>query len=328
MRTCHNARVDRVEATLLAEYPDFDLGNALAPPAAVWPTERFQLRHGTVMALDQTLAGVASRAISQPAGARLLAASPDLRLVVSAVSGDLVVLGEAEWRLPVPGADSAVILGSGQLLVTARVIPPGSMFASANRVLLLDPVAREILDEVPLVLNEAYIGAIAHPQDGSVLLDAGMGQDGSRVFAARAEGRRLTVSPVLENVVPGGFDPAGGRLLLVPHVTEGSGEASVVAWPSLEQVAAVTPGGIGLDGDELDYYGCFLDEDQVLLKTLGSGLLLCSGDLVPRGLVSLPGYGPDEGFEMGPVIGIAPGTFAAELEGGEAAVATVWRLPA
>lgn len=137
------------------------------------------------------------------------------------LSGNLIVLGEEEWRLPVPGVDSAVILGSGQLLVTARVTATGGMFASANRVLLLDPVAREIIDEVPLALNDAYICAIAHPQDGSVLLEGGMGQDGSVLFSARVTSRKLTVSTVLENVVPGGFDPAGDRLLLVPHVSYG-----------------------------------------------------------------------------------------------------------
>jgi hypothetical protein len=259
--------VDRAEATLLAEYPDLDLGRDLAPPAAIWPAERFRLRHGMVTALDQVLAGIASRATGLPADAQLLAVSPDLRLVAAAVSDGLVVLGEEEWRLPVPGVDSAVILGSGQLLVPARVIATGGMFASANRVLLLDLAAREILDEVSLALNDAYICAIAHPQDGSVLLEAGMGQDGSVLFSARVTARKLTVSAVLENVVPGGFDPAGDRLLLVPHVSYGE-DAFVVTWPGLARIAAVTPDGIGLDGDEFDYYGCFLGEDRVLGRVL------------------------------------------------------------
>jgi hypothetical protein len=320
--------VDRVEAILVAEYPDLDLGRDLAPPIAMWPTDRFRLRDGTVTVLDQALAGAASRVTSLQAGARLLAASPDLRFVVAAAGGELIVLGETEWRLPIPEADSAAILGSRQLLVTARVIPPGSMFASANRILLLDPVAREIVDEVPLVLDEAYAGAITHPRDGSVLLEAGMGQDGSRVFVAQVAARALAVHPALANVVSGGFNPAGTRLLLVPHGTEGSGEAAVVAWPSLTQVAAITPGGIGLDEDEFDFYGCFLDTDQVLLKALDHGLLTCTADLVPQTLVTLPGYGPDEGFEIGPVLGIAPGTFAVELQGDDTMLTTVWQLPA
>ena len=66
-----------------------------------------------------------------------------------------------------------------------------------------------------------------------------MGQDGSQLFAARVASQRLSVSPVLENVVACGI-VAGDRLLLVPHVSYGP-EASVVAWPSLRRIAAVTP---------------------------------------------------------------------------------------
>jgi hypothetical protein len=318
--------VDHAEATLLAEYPDLVLGRDLAPAAADWPTDRFWLRDGTVAALNRVLAATSSRATGLPADARLLTASPDLRLVVAAASGSLIVLGPTEWRLPVPGLDSAAVLGSGQLVVTTRVTAPGGAFPTANRVLLLDPAAREVVDEVQLALDDAYISVIVHPRDGSVLLAAGMGQDGSQLFAARLASRRLSVSPVLENVVAGGFDPAGDRLLCVPHVTYGE-EAFTVAWPSLRRVAAVTPGTIGLTDDEFEFYGCFLDEDQVLLKTYHHGLLICSADLDPRALVTLPGYGPDSGLELVSVLGTAPGTFAAQMEGHRATLATVWGLP-
>ena len=228
----------------------------------------------------------------------------------------------------VPGADGAAILGSGQLMVTARVTAPGRASASANRVLLLDPVAREVVDEVQLALDDAGISVIVHPRDGSVLLAAGMGQDGSQLFAARVASQRLSVSPVLENVVACGFDPAGDRLLLVPHVSYGP-EAFVVAWPSLARIVAVTPGGNGLAEDPFYFCGCFLDQDEVLLTTVhpdGLRPVICSGNLDPRALATLPGYGSDSGLELVSVLGTAPGTFAAELEGHGTTLATVWRL--
>jgi hypothetical protein len=206
----HNDAVDHAEATLLAEYPDLLLGRDLAPAAAIWPTDRFRLRQGTVTALNQVLAATLSRSTGLPPDARLLTASPGLRLVVAAASGSLIVLGESEWRLPVPGADCAAILGSGQLVVTTRVTVPGRTSVRANRVLLLDPAAREVVDEVQLALDDAYMSVIVHPRDGPMLLAAGMGQDGSQLFAARVASRSLSVSPVLENVVAVGFDPAGG----------------------------------------------------------------------------------------------------------------------
>jgi hypothetical protein len=324
----HNGAVDHAEAALLAEYLDLELGRDLAPETSTWPTDRFRLRHGTVNALDRILATTLSRTTTLPPDARLLTASADLRLVVAAASGSLIVLGETPWRLAVPGADSAAILGSGQLMVTARVTAPGHMYPSANRVLLLDPAAREVVDEVQLALNNASISVIAHPRDGAVLLDAGMGQDGSQLFAARVASQRLSVSLVLENMVACGFDPVGDRLLLVPHVSCGP-EASVVAWPSLTQVAAITPGRNGLADDPFYFYGCFLDQDEVLLTTEHSdGLrpVICSGDLDPQALVTLPGYGPDSGLELVSVLGTAPGTFAAGLEGHDTTLATVWRL--
>ena len=122
----HNGAVDHAEAALLAGYPDLEPGRDLAPATAIWPTNRFRLRHGTVTALNPILAATLSRTTTLPPDARLLTASPDLRLVVAAAGGSLIVLGETQWRLAVPGgADSAAILGSGQLWVTARVTGPG-----------------------------------------------------------------------------------------------------------------------------------------------------------------------------------------------------------
>lgn len=319
--------MDHAEATLLAKYPDLDLGRDLVP-AALWPTDRFRLRHGTVTVLSRILAATLSRAAGLPPDAQLLTASPDLRLAVAAADGSLIVLGETEWRLPVPGAYSAAILGSGQLVVTTRVTAPGGTFPTANHVLLLDPAAREVVDEVQLALDDAYMSLIMHPRDGSVLLEAGMGQDGSQLFAAHLARGRLSVTPVLENVNIGGFDPAGERLLLVPHVSGGE-EATVVAWPSLTPVAAIAPGRNGLADDPFSFYGCFLDHDEVLLTTGhpdGLRPVICSGDLAPRALVTLPGYGSDTGLELVSVFGTAPGTFAAELEKHDTAVATVWGL--
>jgi hypothetical protein len=101
----HNGAVDHAEAALLAEYPDLELGRDLAPTTAIWPTDRFRLRQGTVTALDRILEATLSRTTRLPPDARLLTASPDLGLVVAAAGGSLIVLGETRWRLAVPGAD-------------------------------------------------------------------------------------------------------------------------------------------------------------------------------------------------------------------------------
>ena len=65
---------------------------------------------------------------------------------------------------------------------------------------------------------------------------------------------------------------------------------------------------------------------QWLLKTYEHGLLICSGDLDPRALVTLPGCGSDSGLDLVSVLGTASGTFAAELAGHATTLATVWRL--
>jgi hypothetical protein len=62
------------------------------------------------------------------------------------------------------------------------------------------------------------------------------------------------------------------------------------------------------------------------LKTYDHGLVICSADLDPQALVTLPGYGPDSGLELVSVLGAASGAFGTGLRGHDTTLTTVWRL--
>jgi len=235
--------VDHLDARLLAEHPDLDLERDLAPLAG-WPVQRFRLLRGMISALGPALEATVTRAADLPADARLLAAAPTLDLIVAADGDVLVVQAGTAWRLPVPEADSATMLPSGQLIVTAPVIGQSAAFGrarGAHRVLLLDPEAREILDEATLDVTDGYATAALHPSDGSVLLDVGLGQDGGCLYAVRVAGRELVVDLILRDVIAGGFSPSGDRLLLTPPPNAGDDLVRILKWPSLEPTAGIIP---------------------------------------------------------------------------------------
>jgi hypothetical protein len=150
---------------------------------------------------------------------------------------------------------------------------------AGHRVLLLDPSTGQTLDEAILAVSAAGVIAVAHPHDGSVLLDAGEGQDGSHIFVASASDDQLTVDLVLEDVVAAGFAPAGDRLLITPHPSFND-PVSVLTWPDLHPAASITLADMDGIDDQFDLYGCFLSDSRILLKTFEHGLLLCSADLL------------------------------------------------
>jgi hypothetical protein len=321
--------MDRVRTELVERFPGLDLGRDVAP-AALQPLPRFRLADGRVSALGQSLLPVAHRTVSLPADARLLAAAPDLSAIIGADGEQLVMLTDKEHRYGLPGADSATFLPSGRLIVTAAVMEHTTWrgqlrsYRGAHRVLLIDPAAGEPLDEGMLDVSDAGVMAIPHPSDGTAVLDAGEGQDGSQVFAVTAAHDKLAIRPLAENVVVGGFDPGGSRLLLTPHPSYPS-EVSVVTWPELHSVRTVTAGDAGVGNDDFDLYGFFLDEKNVLLKTVEGRMALFNRDLQFTATVNLAGELPDASV-IETVMGTGPGLFAAEVWQGDSRSAFVWRL--
>ncbi len=324
----HPVRVETIAAELLAWKPGPDLGRAVAPPS-MQRCPRFLLREGWVHRLDAVLEPASGRRVDVPAGARLLAATPDLSSIVAAVDDLLYVEGDHAFGLPVAGADSATCLGMGALLVTAPVMErstlQGPAFPSrgAVRVILIDGHRGDILDERLLDVSDAGIIAVPHPWDGSVVLDAGEGQDGSRAFVVRASGSQLTIEPLFQNVVIAGFDEAGGCLLLTPHPSFDN-IARLVTWPTLEEIGSVE-GGDDVDGS-FDLYGFLLGSGRALLSVVEAPPLVCTPELQPIARVAMELRGVDEPvFEL--MASLSDDVFAAELWVDGASSLTIWRLP-
>lgn len=301
----------RLTAEFVAELPGIRLARGLAP-AALGPEPRFWFQDHTVTALDGLLAPGASRPVDVPPGADFLAATPDLALLIFATKHDVLLVGATGLaRAPIAEADSAVVLASGRVLVTA---PQGDKHAAH----LLDPATGKVVDVVGLDTYDAGVTAVPHPGDGWVALDAGEGQDGSTVFRVREENGRLVAEELMSDAVLAGFDPSGSRVLITPHPSFG-GPAEVLSWPGLDPIAA-------LDDLDLDIYGAFAGADRVLLSTFEEGPLLCTGDLEPLGLLDLSAY-PVADFEDTQLLGLGPDTFALDLYHDGAGHTTVWRIP-
>lgn len=320
-----------VAARLVAQHDGLDLGRDLAS-LSLGPSPRFRLDAGEVLAVGPTLATTARRTIPLSPRAKLLAATGDLRQV-AAIDGDhLVMVTDGSVKLHVPAADSAAFLRTGRLLVTAPNLEHATwrdqtiVQRTTHRVLLIDPGLGAVLDETVLDVADAGVFAVAHPADGSVLLDAGEGQDGSQVFMVRDIGGQISVQHVLEDVVIGGFSPDGDRLLILPHPSY-EGPATVVSWPGLDPIGTASPQAAGISGDMFDLYGCFLDTDRVLLKTMEDRLVLASGDLAALTQVSLSTPSPGKDYRIGLILGLGPNLFAAELWAEGHKTTTVWELP-
>jgi hypothetical protein len=317
-------RMLEIEAQWVADAPGLRLGHDLKPHTLGGGVPRFWLRDATVHALDDHLQPVRQAAV--PEGA-LLTATPDLEIIVLAGKDAVTVLiAGREVRLEIESADSAVVLDATRLLITAPQVHHeehrGRPYDSrgVHLVHLVELPTGRILDRVVVEeVVDAGMFAIPHPHDGSVLLDAGMGQDGSALFIARAHDTKLTVDLLTENMIMGSFTPAGDRALLTPHPCEGS-EITVVAWPSGRPVATMDDSSVDA---EFTLYACFLANERVLLQTYDDGLLLCDDQLTPQGWVRL--YLPDgtPGPDPTMVLALAENLFAVESSTGT----TVWRLP-
>ena len=283
---------------------------------------RSALLDSAVSVLDEHLMPTRTIAVNVPPGARLLDATPSLDLILLA-DRERLWLHSADDLIGVDLAavEAATRLPSGRLLVTAPTMEQqvwqGRAYESrAEHYAYLIETNGTVVDRVELDVADAGVMLVPHPHDGSILLDAGEGQDGSRIFIAREAAGRLQVQAVLNNVVAAGFDRAGERLLLTPHPSFNTG-VSLVSWPSLDPLITLTAEDVG---DGFDLYGCFIG-DQVLLTCYEHGAVLCSSGLEPLAWVQL-GDGTPEC-----IVGVTHDAFGVDLWRDRSVSATVWRLP-
>ncbi len=301
---------------------------------AMEPVVRFRLVDGAVSVLDERLHPAASRALDVPPAAKLLTAASDLSTVVVADRDSVIVAAAGRrFALEIARADSATLLpDGGRLLITAPVIERrvhrGRAYEAkaGHLAYLIDVESARVVDRAALEVDDALVAAVPHPHDGSVLLEAGMGQDGCTTYAARVTGDRLALEQVLDDIIAVSFAPSGDRLLLTPHPSFNGG-VSIVDWPGTRTIARLTAGSLDLDGDAFDLYGCFLSDERVLLKTYRDGLLLCSGDLEPIAWIDLPAPFGDDPEASITLLGLAEDAFAVDYWEGGSSFGTLWRIP-
>ncbi|PWR13635.1 hypothetical protein DKT69_20115 [Micromonospora sicca] len=290
--------------------------------------------------LDEQLQPIQRLFLDVPPTAKLLAASPDLATVVVTDTRRVIIMAAGR---PIPveiaAADSATLLPGGRLLVTAptleRLEYKGREYDAKGEhlVFLVDLGSGHVLDQAVLDAVDASVTTVPHPHDGSVVLDAAMGQDGALIYVARVLDDRIKVELVAENVVAASFAPSGDRLLLMPHPSFDN-KISVLEWPSQRPLARLHADDLAIDDFVFTLYGCFLSDRRVLLDTYEHGLLLCSGELSPVAWISLnPPFETSDvevsTMRVSPeaVFGVAEDVFAADIRDGTSLSWTLWRIP-
>lgn len=329
----------RIEAEWVRGLPDLRLDRVLAPQS-MEPVVRYHLSDGTVSALDEQLQPIQRLSLDVPPTAELLAASPDLATVVVTDTRRVIIMAAGR---PIPveivAADSATLLPGGRLLVTAPILErltyKGREYDTKGEhlVLLVDLGSGHVLDQAVLDAVDASVTTVPHPHDGSVVLDAAMGQDGALIYVAQVLDDRLKVALVAENVIAASFAPSGDRLLLTRHPSFDN-QISVLEWPSRRPLARLHADDMEIEGLAFFLYGCFLGDRRVLLMTYEHGLLLCTGELNPVGWISLNPPFQARDVEVSTmrgvaeaVFGVAEDVFAADIRDGKSLSWTLWRIP-
>jgi len=315
--------VDRVVPRFVGYRPEVDLGRLV--PRAIGGGYRFRLSGGTLTRLDETLQVDGSRDVWLPPRARLLTVSDDLGCFVAADEEVLLIVGDEVRVLDVAAADSAVFLDDDRLLVSA---PDADVELRQHEVFLVDCASASVVDRVTLDVG-ASVEALVHPTDGSVVLEAAEGEDGSHIFVVRRLGDRLEVELVGQDMVAADFSPSGSRLLVTPHLSLVDDEVMVFDWPAMTRRDRLTGEQAGRDEDDdifFHTYGCFLDEDRILLLTNTNGVLLCEDDLKRRTPLDLSAAPQVPEAEVAALYGLSPTTFAVRLWQNRRLVTAVWAI--
>jgi hypothetical protein len=310
-----------VDAELVGERPDLRLGWDVKP-VGVGRFPRYSWRWPTVTALDGRLADQQSRDVECRESTSLLAAATDLSTVVIADEEALHLLSPAGADMvPIPRADSVTLMAGGRALVTGRLED------HRHRAYLVAMNGGDIIDEVDLEAYEAEINSLPHPHDGSVLLDAGEGQDGSRGYLARVSGDRLYVDEVFTDVVVADFSPSGRHLLLVPHPSSAN-VVSLLEWPERRSIAVLDSADLDFN-TSFDFYGCFIRNDTVVMKTVGEGLLVAGNALSDVARIRLSGLDVEVNGDIAidAMIGLGDDTIGVDVWRDGHEHATIWRIP-
>lgn len=319
--------MDIVAARSLGSRPGLPDRCNLAP-YSVGAVSRFLLRDGSLTALDGELRPRARRALKRAKGLWLLAATDDLSQFVARRDDRAEFGSTALRRLDIPKPDSATFVGPDRVIISAPTIErrawDGRSYdaATTHNLHLIDTTSGAFVDSITLDTNAAGLLPVVHPGGSSIVFDAGEGQDGNHLFLTTWAGDRLAATKFDENITAADFNPGGTRLLQLPHPSF-AGEARVITWPAREIIGSLRAEDVRLDA--IDFYGCWLEDDLVLLKTLEQGLLLTDGALAPRARVRL-GDRPQLDYELDELFATSPRTFATVGRPHGEPITEVWRL--
>jgi hypothetical protein len=300
------------QVRLLREYSGLGLVSGLRPRGQT-PQPRFVRDRDWVVAVDAMLTTQRHVLVPTRPGQELLAADPQLGLVVVTDAHGTQLHGfGAHVALPVASADACVLLEGARLLLAA---PHPTL--DSHQVHLVDLRRKVVVDVVDLDCEEASAVFLSHPHDGSVLVDLHEGRNGSRLYGIHLDAGRLRSRELLQDTVPSGFDPSGTHLLVLPHPSFDE-EAWLASWPDGEPVTSLSTADLGLEDDAFDVTGCFLDDHSVLLLTAQRRVVLTDGRL-----------GSEQVLDLAPgvtdLVGLWPGLFATQ----HADLATrIWQLSA
>ena len=278
-----------------------------------------------MVSYDDTLTPAAKRDIVGPLG-KLLAASSSLDVLVMSTDTETLVYTADEHRsVDIPAADSAVLLSDGRILVTAPEVlttETGVPYRGQHSVALVHAATGTIENALPVESYDAGAFTMLHPSDGTVLIELGEGQDGSRLFRVRIATDRLTVDPIAEDTVAATFGANGRHLLLLPHPSYTDPGVRLVTWPDLDEVASLTTDALGWPEDAFQLYGCHLADDLIVLATYEHGVLATNGQLEDPTAVEFEGVAGE--FEM--MFGVGSRHLLTSHWTGGQASWNVWRL--
>jgi hypothetical protein len=123
------------------------------------------------------------------------------------------------------------------------------------------------------------------------------------------------------------FSPSGRHLLLVPHPSFDN-VVSLLEWPGRQTIGKLDSADLDLNSG-FDFYGCFLRNDAVVIKTYVEGLLVADIALNDVARIPVPGLEVSENGDVAldTVIGLGDDTIGVDVWRDGREHATIWRIP-
>lgn len=262
-----------------------------------------RLRDGSVVLLDDRLEEVDVRALGRSDVHRLLAADGLTRLAAATATG-LLLVGDDVVHVDGIGFDGAVFLGDH--VIATR--PDGE----EHEVLLLDHVTGSRLDRMTIDAEDAAAFVTRHPHEPVAMIELAMGQDGCLALSARVQGEALVVVEILAGTDPvvAGFSPAGDRLLVAPHPSDGE-TIRVLSWPGLDELGSLSAAELNAEMG-FDLAACWIDDERIGCYATEDAFVVTDGLLRDPERVTLPIDFGDEG-DLESLVPLAPGRVAAGI---------------